>query len=40
MKEADVQAHLKNCQGIKFSNFSSLANPQSGDETRTTNEKP
>lgn len=31
VKTVDIQNYLKNCQGIKFSNFDSLENPQSGD---------
>ena len=31
MKASEIQSYLKNCQGIKFSNFDSLENPQSGD---------
>lgn len=32
MSDLDVQTHLENCQGIKFSNISQLANPQAGDD--------
>ena len=39
--EEDLKLHLKNCQGVKFSNFTSVTsnpNPQSGESASTANQ--
>jgi hypothetical protein len=37
VKAPEIQKFLKNCQGIKFSKFDQLANPQSGDDMSNNN---